>query len=96
MSRNMLNWFLCGVTTGSALTALAASVVYAALVYGDSVSVVPAFATALSVGALCYTLRRDRHPRAAGAPFISRERKARLPRTPPRGMPIRHGPRATF
>ncbi len=89
MSRNMLNWFLCGLTTGSALTAAAATLVYTVIVHGDSITVVPAFATALSVGALCYTLRRDRHPRAAAAPFISRERKARLPGAPPRLAPQR-------
>ena len=82
MSRNMLNWFLCGVTTGSVVAAAAASVAYAVIVYGGSVDTIPAFGTALAFGALCYTLRRDGRGRGDSAPFISRERKARIPVDP--------------
>jgi hypothetical protein len=95
MSRNMLNWFLCGLTTGLITAAAAASVAYAVIVYGGSVDTIPAFGTALAFGALCYTLRRENRGRGDPLPFISRERKARLPGRPVPNTVGRHGLRKT-
>ena len=98
MSKNALNWFLCGLTTGSALAVVAASLAYAIITYGVSVDVIPAFGTAMAVGAVCYTLRRDTGGRGK-AIFISRERKARLPGMPNCGHPaarMRHNVRNSF